>query len=361
MKKYLVPIGLFVVLAGLYCGISIYQDNQALFSPVYDVEHYLTISLRGYDAHPCGPNDMPPGKICGNVGWYPMWPILVNAVRPLVDGSSYFAFIGLAFACTLLAFIFFHDFLKEKYGSSKAIFTLLAVVCAPTGFYFLTGFPYAMMMLLFVIYLILLYSPVSKGRKIWLFVIALMLSLAYPTGLLYGIIPLVWFISERKDSLKSFEGWKKLFFYLLPFILGPLLLAIYFYFKFDDFFLQLHFQEKYGRDWGFPLWVMARSLSGYPLYSPENLVLLWYGLAFILFFPYRTGKELWILALVLYLFTPTTGNLMSVYRHYLVIFPIYMMIGLSDRPVWLKAGFCAAGLVSAIWLYFPIFLRYRLI
>ncbi|MEW5925085.1 MAG: hypothetical protein AB1746_13955 [Candidatus Zixiibacteriota bacterium] len=364
-KIYLIPVLIYLAFIAVYTGISDYRNNQYLFMPVWDVKHYLDISESGYDVYPCTPGiDGRAGDICGNSGWYPMWPLVVKLFRPLLGGSSKYTFVGLTFAFTLISFILFFHFIFRRYDLIAAIVSLLALVMGPASFYLLTGFPYALFMLLLMIYLLLLYAPAGAARNIFLFLTAMALSLTYPTGILIAVVPLVWYLAEsRRFAMpdKKISYWLRLAAYIIPFGLGLFLLWTYFYFKFDDFFLQLHFQAKYDRTWAFPVWIMLKSLVKTPILSPENLVIIWYGLAFLLFIPYRMKKELWIVALVLYLFSLTTGTTLSIYRHYLIIFPIYMIVGTSAKPLWLKAAFIALGMIISLKVLFPLFMAYRLI
>jgi hypothetical protein len=364
MKKLLTPIIIYICFIIIYIGISEFNNNDYLFLPIWDVEHYLSISERGYEVFPCTPGvNGPAGAICGNSGWFPMWPIVVSVIRPILSGSSQYTFIGLSFLFTLLFFALFFRFIEKNYGFKPALISLLAVAMNPAGFYWLTGFPYALFAFLFILYLILLYGKNSIWRGIGLFLIAIAISITYPTGFLILIVPLVREIFRNKGEqikIESFKYWRKIILYSLPFILGPLLLATYFYFKFDDFFLQLHFQAKYARTWAFPIWIMLKSIFTESILSPENISIIWFGLVFILFYPYRLFKELWILALVLYLFSLTTGTTMSIFRHYLIIIPAYMLIGVSSKPIWLKLAFIVVGFVSALAVLFPLFMLYRL-
>lgn len=364
-KVYLIPVLVYLAFIAVYTGISEYRNNQYLYLPIWDVKHYLDISQTGYDVHPCTPGvDGRAGDICGNSGWYPMWPLVVKLFRPLTGGSSKYTFIGLAFAFTLMSFMLFFHFMYRRYDLKAAVVSLLALAMGPASFYLLTGFPYALFMLLFMIYLLLLYSAESKVRSIFLFVTATALSLTYPTGILIAVIPLVWYLAASRQSDttdKKSNYWLRLALYLIPFGLGLFLLWSYFYFKFGDFFLQLHFQAKYDRTWAFPLWIMLKSLIKAPLVSPENLVIIWYGLVFLFFIPFRTRKELWITAVVLYLFSLTTGTTLSIYRHYLIIFPVYMIIGTSAKPLWLKAAYIVLGMIISLKVLFPLFMAYRLI
>jgi hypothetical protein len=363
-KWLLTPLLAYICFIGIYIGISYFNHNNYLFMPIWDVKHYLDISEIGYQVHPCTPGvDGNLGDICGNPGWFPMWPLMVKLFRPILGGSSQVTFIGLTFLFTLAGFLLLFRFIEKSYGYKAALFTLIALIFSPAGFYMLTGFPYALFLLLFMLYLFLLYSSPGWGRSVGLFIIAMMLSLTYPTGILIAVVPLVWLIfdKENKFSAKSFKEWSKAALYIFPFLLGMLLLWLYFYVKFDDFFLQLHFQAKYHRTWAFPIYIMFKSFFNQSLLSPENIVILWYGLIFFIFYPYKLRRELWILALVLYLFSLTTGTTMSIYRHYLIIFPAYMLIGVSTRPLWLKSAYCLIGLILSLFILFPLFMNYRLI
>ncbi len=57
-----------------------------------------------------------------------------------------------------------------------------------------------------------------------------------------------------------------------------------------------------------PFEIMFRSLTQQPILSPENIVIIWYGVALLLFIKGKIEPELWIAAIVLYLFSPATGH-----------------------------------------------------
>jgi len=367
-RRFIIPVALYLCFIITYTGYSALNDNDYLYQPVWDVGHYLTISETGYEVLPCtDASGNQTGGICGNVGWYPSWPIIAALVRPILGGSSQLAFTGLAFLFSLLLFLFLYELMKRLYDTKTAVLALLALAASPAAFYLITGFPYALMLTLLFLYLLLLYGKQKRRNlknEIGLFFTALTISLCYPSGVMYAIIPIIWYIrTEYQSGLKPVEikYWLDLIKYIFPFILGPLLLWIYFYFKFDDFFLQLHFQEKFGRTWDFPFSVIFRGLTGYSLLIPENITVLWYGLIFLLFYPYKIKPELWIMAVFLFLFSPATGTLMSIYRHYLLIFPAYIIIGSSTRPVWMKVIYIAIGFIIALSILFPKFLAYRLV
>jgi hypothetical protein len=150
-------------------------------------------------------------------------------------------------------------------------------------------------------------------------------------------------------------------FYLVPFAVGPLLLSLYFYFTFDDFLLILHFQEKYHRSWAFPLTVIWESLLQFPALYVENGSVLFYGFVLLVFSRFKIRPELIAFLLLFFFFSPTTGSITSVYRHYILLFPAAMIIGTSQRPLWVKIVYMLLGLSLSFFRMFPIFADGRLI
>lgn len=361
-KNVYLPILIFVLFAGLYFLLAAYNHNDLLFKPVWDIRHYQSIAEQGYQARPCDPTtDYPMGKICGNVGWFPGWPIVV---RFLSLGQINLAFKIFPYIFALVGFVLFYNLLLSWSGGKTALIGTIALAATPSAFYYLTGFPYSFILFLFSIYLYYLYTPLARGRLLLLPTIALALSLTYPSAFLTAVIPLTWLLNKlRKKEISGRPSilLKHFCYYVIPFLLGPLLLSAYFYFRFDDFLLFVHFQEKYSRGWDFPLTVITNSLLQFPITYVENSTILFYGLTFIVFFRYRIKPELIVYLLVLFLFSPATGSVMSIYRHYLLLFPAAMVIGTSNRPLWLKLAYIAWGLSLAIMRFFPLFMKSRLI
>ena len=365
-----IPIIVFIVFAGLYTAIAVSSDNDFFFRPVWDIDHYRSIADNGYEVRPCDPaRDYPMGKICGNAGWFPGWPL---AVKTLAIGQVDWGLKVLPYLFTLLGFVLLFKLTVRLAGRTEATIGLIALGAGPTAFYLLTGFPYGFMLFLFSAYLYCLYSPDLKARKYLMPLTAVMLSLSYPSAFLTAVIPAVWLINQyRLRAARPGLGMivRDVLFYLIPFALGPLMLSLYFYLAHNDFLLILHFQEKYDRNWGFPLTVIWESLRNFQFstgahfmriehsYFAANFIILWYGLIFFLFAPWRTKPELSAYVLLLFLFSPTTGSVFSIWRHYVLLFPAALMIAQSTRPRWMKLAWAGVGLFLALFIYFPEFLR----
>lgn len=369
-KHFLIPVIVFLVFAATYILFSVIADNNFLFRIVWDIGHYQSIAERGYEVYPCDPAiHYPMGDICGNVGWFPAWPI---ALKVFSLGQVAFGLQFLPYLFTLIGFFLLYNLLLRLADYKTAVTGIISLAATPTAFYYLTGFPYSLILVLLAGYLLYLYHPGAPGRIYILPLLGILVSLSYPSAFLTAIVPLVMVLNEYRKKARR-PGWvvliKDLFYYLAPFALGPLLLSIYFYFKFDDFLMILHFQEKYERNWDFPLAVIWQSLKYFQFtcdahfmeiehtYFAADFIILWYGLIFFIFAPYRTKPELVAYVILLYLFSPATGTVFSIWRHYVLLIPAVMMIACSPRPNWLKYIFIAAGLFLALAVYFPIYIR----
>jgi hypothetical protein len=358
----MIPLAIFMAFAAFYVIISLASGSDVLFRPVWDIGHYLSIAERGYEVYPCDPEiHWPIGEICGNVGWYPAWPV---AVKILSIGQVSFGIRFLPFLFGLLGFILFYQLVLRLADTRAAIIATIALASTPTAFYYLTGFPYSFILTLFVVYLLYLYNDRAWGRLYILPIIAVLISLTYPSAILTAIIPLVMLVDSyrrkvRKPSVSRIV--KDILYYLVPFAVGPLLLSLYFYFTFDDFLLILHFQEKYHRSWAFPLTVIWNSMLQFPALYVENASVLFYGLILLIFTRYRLKPELIAFLLLFFFFSPATGSITSVYRHYILLFPAAIIIGTSERPLWIKIVYMALGLALSIFRMYPIFMDGRLI
>jgi len=361
-RDWAIPAVVLVLFAGFYVTITLVAGSDFLFRPVWDIDHYRAIAQRGYEIYPCDPAvHYPAGDICGNVGWFPAWPL---AVKILSLGQVDIGIRILPYLFALAGFILLYRVLLEMADRRAALIGVIALAATPSAFYFLTGFPYAFLLFLFSLYLFYFYHPEARGRRYILPATALVFSLSYPSAFLAAIIPVI-HVGGRlwRDGATRRIGALavELVYHVLPFVLGPLLLSVYFYFRFDDFLLIVHFQEKYHRSWGFPPTVLWNSFLQFPVLYVENASVLFYGMVFLIFAPYRLKPELVAYLLLFYFFSPATGSVISVYRHYLLLFPAAMAIGMSSRPTWVKITYVLLGLAMALWRFFPIFMDGRLI
>jgi len=314
----------------------------------WDAEHYLSIARDGYETFPCG---FDPSYICGNIGWFPFYPMVTRAVASLgLDTRT--ALILVSWLSLWLALLILYRLVANRFDSRVALYSLVAMLLFPGSFYFLTGFPYSLYLLLTVSIFYLL-----ESNRLW-GVIPLMACLAvtYPSGIVIGLPILFvlvskWTKTDNRSRLALTVGLAGI---------GLALVAhfSYYWLEFGDFFLYMKFQAQsyYAHHVNFPLLVIARTLSTLPLRQPECIMLIFTISVVILFYRRRIPVSWQIFMFGVLLFTPTMGTTTCYYRHIVVAFPLFVMIADNINSRWRRYALGVYAVVS-IYLNLSILLR----
>lgn len=103
------PLLAFLFGAGLL-WLTVHRLGGHVFSAGtwgrWDSGQYVSIVRDGYRAVPCKPGNVPPGvspvgQLCGNVGWFPLYPLLMAGVAQLIG-------ISIGAAGVLLSLLFYY-------------------------------------------------------------------------------------------------------------------------------------------------------------------------------------------------------------------------------------------------------------
>jgi len=223
-----------------------------------------------------------------------------------------------------LALLLLYKLASERYDEKTALFSVIALLVFPGSFYFLTAFPYALYLLL----ALSVFRLIQKQAYRYLFVPAGLLAVTYPSGIIIGL-PILYHLISRWRPLE-----KRNRIYLISAFTATgaalLLFCFYYWFKFGDFFLYLHFQAQsyYAHEASFPLRTIMQSLIDYNYNSPVFIILVFTLLSTLVFYTKKmeAGWQLYLFALLL--FTPTFGTTDCYYRHIIPVFPLYIMGGL---------------------------------
>jgi hypothetical protein len=130
--------------------------------------------------------------------------------------------------------------------------------------------------------------------------------------------------------------------YGIPFVLGPLLFFTYLHFVTGDFWGYVHHQgEHYCRVFGSPIEVVLNSFRHCSVTFPENLITILILIYLALYSNRKIGIPLWCYAAAILLFSPVTGSFQCVYRHYLLVFPLHYLCGVSTKPIYIKISVMA--------------------
>jgi hypothetical protein len=142
--------------------------------------------------------------------------------------------------------------------------------------------------------------------------------------------------------------------------LAILLYYSYNFYRFDDFFLYNHFQSQsyYAHQMNFPLLVIYESLINYTYENPVWLMLTFTIFITVIFYTKKIplGWQLFMIGILL--FTPTFGTTDCYYRHIVVAFPLYIMIGFninSRMKKYFFYGYAVISIILTLTVYLPLF------
>jgi len=353
-KSFLIPTVLFLLFLAL-CLIVLQSGNpkySALRRTLiqWDGQHYLSIADGGYEKFACRENR---AQICGNTGWFPFYPMVAKAVA-LCGIPSTWSLIITSWLAFWMALLMLHRLVAERFDDRAAGFSIVALMLFPGSFYFLTGFPYALALLLMTTGLYLL----QRKQYLLLIPVAGALTVTYPTGLLLGLPIAYTLIADWKEHSRQ----DKVLLLLSP---AAMVLALFLYFgyywlEFDDFFLyrRMQTQSFYGHQLSFPLYVMIRSLFDLHRSDPVFISLLFTIPVAILFYSRKIPVAWQLLMFGVLLFTPTFGNTICYYRHIVLAMPLFVMIGLGAVESGWRRRLFALYAAVALYLNWTVYLFY---
>ncbi len=321
----------------------------------WDGQHYNTIAYSGYEAFPCPENN---SLICGNVGWFPFYPMVGRIVGTVL--SFFGAGFRWALPVTSLlslwgALLLLFSMVEKRYDLRTAIYSITAMLLFPSSFYFATAFPYSLFLLLSLLVFYFL------ERKYYLLssIPAGLLSITYPSGIVIAL-PILWvLLSERKNLTNKNRLSLLISFMSTGFSL--LMYSLYNSWRFGDFFLYLHFQQKpyYAHDAAFPMVTIFKSLATFQFGHPVYIMLVFIILAVILFYNKKTLVSWQIFMFGILLFTPTAGTTDCYYRHIVAAFPLFVMIGNSLNS-WRRYLLPIYAIASIVLMWFVYLNNFKL-
>jgi hypothetical protein len=326
-KSFLIPTLIWLGLIVIYLVAlgSDYRKHDSLSRTLiqWDGRLYLSIAEEGYTKFPCPDR---PQYICGNGGWFPFYPMLATGFVALGVPASW-AMLGVSWLALWLALLVLYRLIQRRFDDRIATGSLLALLLWPGTFYFLTAFPYSVFLLLAAIVFWLL----DSGRYRWLWLPAGLLTVTYPSGALIGL-PIAWVLFSRWRSIPQPDRIRL----IGAMVAVPVAIVIYFsyyWWRFGDFWLYVQIQSQpwYSHEPAFPLWTMVQSLIHLPTGHPVNLTVLFAALTVLVFFSRRLPVSWYLFAFGVLLFTPAMGTTDCYYRHIVVAFPMFVLLGAALR------------------------------
>ncbi len=353
-KSFLVPTVLAIVFIVGY--LVAFQGGYTKYPSVvrtmiqWDGRLYLSIARDGYVRFPC---EDEPTNICGNGGWFPLYPLL-GGVIATVGLDHRYTMIGLSWVMLWLSLLVLYRLVQAHHGDRVAMASILALLLYPGAFYYLTTFPYATYLCLSVI----VFYIVDRKQWRWLWLPTGLLTITYPSGAVIGLALLLYLIRHwRELSVRS--RW-----YLLAALTSiPAAILIYFgyyWYLFDDFWLYVKIQSQsyYAHEPVFPLLTIWQSLTELSLAHPVNLTLIFAIVSSVVFYRRRLPTTWQIYALGVLLFTPTMGTVDCYYRHIVIAWPLMVMIALSLEHRWRRhvlVLYVLASVYVNFWILLPAY------
>ncbi|MDF1543963.1 MAG: hypothetical protein P1R58_02540 [bacterium] len=355
-KSFLIPFGLWLLLmVSVIVGLRIGESRYDSFVPamiIWDAEHYFSIAADGYQVFPCDRN---PEAICGNVGWFPFYPMTAKVVGWLGVDHRY-ALLGISWLSLLGGMLLIYRMAEKRLGERAALASLIALVIFPSSFYFLTAFPYALYLLLAVSILYLL----ERDRSWMMIPLTGFLTVTYPSGAVIGF-PLLYYLLANYKKMTQRERIN------VASSIGAIGAAMFLYFAyywiaFDNFLLytSIHAQYYYSHEITFPLMTFYRVLTEMSGSSPVFIMVLF----LLITLPFMYNRKLpisWQLFMIgVLLFTPAMGTCDCYYRHIVVAFPLYIMIGSAVESRWRRYLLIPVGLASLYLAWTVYFSMYKI-
>jgi len=356
-KSFWLPTLLCLAFILLY--LLLFNVGEAKFYSLFgmliqwDGQHYLSIARDGYEMFPCPWN---PGYICGNIGWFPFYPFVGRLVEQL---AGFFGIdirvtmIAISWLSLWLALLVMYRLVANRFNDKTALFSLAALLIFPSSFYFLTTFPYSLYLLLAVLALYL----IEKKRYTLVPLCSGLLAITYPSGVVIGL-PILFILTAK---WKKLDRNKKASLIAALFSIGLTLFLYfcYYWWKFGDFFLYQRFQEQsyYAHKLTLPFIPIAKSLIILNSGNPVFIMLLFTLITVVLFYSRKIPVSWQLFMFSILLFTPTFGTTMCYYRHIVVAFPLFVMIGVSVNSRRRKYLLIPYALASVV-LMWKVFLAY---
>lgn len=315
-----------------YYANFIYPPNekislQSAFK-TWDAQHYLFLSEQGYKR----------GQISN--AFSPLFPILVNFLTKIFN-NSFISGLIISNLMSFLALFYFYKLVRMIYSEKIAYQSLIFLLAFPTSFYFSLIYTESLFFLLVVLFFFFLY----KKQFFYASFFALLMPLARQIGILIFFPFLTYYLFEEKKlkfssqlSVVSKACFNKKTFLILTPILGFGLYFLYIFYAtgnaLEMFSAMNFFVSKHSVFYIFNPSLLFNIIfnANLALHGFINSILdrvFFILFLFLLFLIYKkTNITFFIYSLLMGFVFILSGTFMSYTRHLLVVFPIFIALGI---------------------------------
>jgi hypothetical protein len=323
----------------------------------WDSGWYIGIAESGY---------MLPPKAFGqetNHAFFPLYPLLMRAVMRATGLETSLAGNLVSLACFLGAAVLFARWVGSRWGPSRVMPALLALLAFPTSFFFLTVYSEA----LFLFLALLAADAVDRDRPMLAALAGYLAGLTRISGIVLGpYLAISSFLRTRSRGRGAFRSLAAAAVTGLPPLLGFATFCAYFYRRFGDPFLFSTAQHNWGKAektaWDGPFLIArdvfedfstGRILHKSPARTLEGVFFLLFAyLAWRLLREKRWPESLYTLMTIGLI--PFTGTLESAGRYVLPAFPGFPVLGsLAASPRFFRGVLTLGFLIQAayVWVF----------
>jgi len=284
----------------------IFTDNKWLdIWGIFDSAWYMKIASVWY------PDVFIPGR--SQHAFFPLYPILVKWAGKIFD-SHFLGGIIVSNIFLIVTGIFLYKLVRMEHDEEKALRSVKYLFVFPSAFILSAFFPQSLLLALVIMCIYF-----AKRRR-WLYCGAtgFLSSLAHPVGAVIVLPALYEYLKLENHKVKR----SVLHLFLIP--LGPLIFCIYNYVYTGNFFAYVDAQVT---GWGArvinPLILLRAAFSVFDAYLTFFIVVT---TVLLLFSSRRVGFSLWLSGLLFMAAALVCGNIRSIMRYMLQVFPIYIVL-----------------------------------
>lgn len=326
------------------------QSDFSTFVIAWDGNWYNSIVQHGYQ----------PGVIAtqANVAFFPLYPGIVWLVSHVMS-TPLAAFI-ISSSCFIAALFLLYNFVAERYSPRVACWAVLFTAFSPWSFYFGMMYTESLFLLLGVSVFYLLY----KKQFWWAAVIAGLATATRFPGIILAMLVIVSWIIANKSQLKQWQFYLKTLLFGLVSVSGLLLFITFLARNNGDPLAFIHVQQFWPGREGAGLFremiILLKHLTPGQLNLQYLITGMWYvatvaAIVGVIALLHRK-EYLFASFLAMSILLPLmTGSATSMSRYIIVLFPLYILIGLwihhQPRPIKIPVlAFSLAGLITMIYL-----------
>lgn len=290
----------------------------------WDSLHYQAIATTGYTFT---------GEIWPNIAFFPLYPLLMRAISPLIAGNTTIAALLISNLALLIALLLIFDLVARDFDRITAYRSILLLLCFPTAFYLAAGYTESLALMLAVAAV-----WAMRHQRWWLAGVAgFLLALTRVPGVMIAPVLACTYLQHQRWNWRALLRPQALAI-LLP-ALGLASFMAYQWQAFGTPFASLLAQQNWNNGMA-PPWIIPQKILRALDISPEwEMATL--QLAVWASFIVLAAAALWRLPLayglttLLLLLPPFLANQRgSLIRHVLIGFPIFVVLALLAKQSW---------------------------